>query len=78
MDPDLVPRLVELLRHPDRAARTATRLLIDEIRFYEEQKRALAGGEAAAAPGPAYTELLALLTSPEASVRVAGVEVRLT
>ena len=74
LDPDLVPRLVELLRHPDQKARQLTRALLDEIRFYEEQKAALAGGGAIGTPGPAFRELLAMCDSKTGAVRLAAVQ----
>jgi HEAT repeat protein len=72
VDRALLPALVELLRDPQAEVRSAARASIEEIRYYEEAKER--AGEAAKATTSAVGEIVALLESDIAEVRLAAVK----
>lgn len=71
LDARALPTLVELLRDPDSAIRGLAQKAIEDIRYYEEQRRLLASAEKAGDP---LKELLGLLKSEVPAVRLAAVQ----
>ncbi len=74
LDEDLLPRLVELLRHRLPEVRQAAQGSIQKIRFYLDQKRFAESVHGGSSSPEALQELTAMLSDPASSVRIAGAQ----